>query len=106
MQTNGTTNPADGCGNQRHCNPAAGPELLQPSNEKTLYDMARTTSLEEHHGRVPVLDMHELGCYCGRSNRPKVIATGNVVVDAVDGLPLNALPLKGVPLKACLCKCV
>ena len=56
--------------------------------------MARTTGLEEHQGRVPVLGIHELGCHCGRSNRPKVIATGNVVVDAVDGLPLKALPLK------------
>ncbi len=50
MQTNGTTNPTNGCGNQRHCNPAAGPEMLQPRKQKTWHNLARITGLGEHSG--------------------------------------------------------
>ena len=74
---------------QRCCNPGRGRSSprcsvlgLAPASKarKTWHNMARATDLGENRGRVPVIEVHELGCHCGRSNRSKVIATGNAVM--------------------------
>ncbi len=57
-------------------------------------NMARQLALESTAGASLYSKCTYFGCHCGRSNRPKVNATGNVVVDAVDGLPRKAFPLK------------